>query len=95
MWSLTDHACGRCFGRVLMSVDTGEFRCAECGHSGHGEVGSVCCCGVVVAGKVGALECYRNDAVSDAVPQEVLVRERPKASERSGRRSAPVSAPEF
>lgn len=78
-WMLVDHACRSCMGRVLVRMERGqvaESRCAECGNKAEGHYTEVCCCGAE-AGTMGRiLECFRNPAVSPAVPQEVLVRER-------------------
>jgi hypothetical protein len=98
-WELSDHACRQCLGRVLQRRLGGvvvEARCAECGSAGSGGAASICCCGAE-AGTLGKiLECFRNPDITPAVPQEVLVRERPvteKPSEQ--RRVRPVGMREY
>lgn len=77
-WKLTDHACRRCLGRVLMrETPSGkEVRCAECGFSSHGEPEDICCCGITLEDGVRPYECVKNDCVTEALPQEVIVREK-------------------
>lgn len=96
LYQFTDHACRHCYGR-LMRRDLGDgkvvHRCAECGSSAEGDHDQLCWCGVEVRNHGNMFECYRNPAVSQNVPLEVLVRERPvvKAAEQTpGRRSNPV-----
>lgn len=96
-WELIDHACNRCFGRLLEREDAEAtdpekrwvYRCAECGHSGYGSAHSVCCCRVALGGQHG-WECVANPEPSTAMPQEVLVRQRPPAAKAEGERLAPA-----
>ena len=78
MWHLTNHACGRCFGRVLARLgESGEpvaHRCAECGNTHEGKIELTCACGVRVDARR-KLQCFLNPKPTDEVPQEVLVRE--------------------
>lgn len=79
-WELADHACRHCLGRVLQRRVRGvtvEVRCAECGAAASGGHAEVCCCGAECGTLGHVLECFRNQEVSQSVPQEVLVRERP------------------
>ena len=78
MWKIVDHACRRCFGRVLQREVGGkvEVRCSECGLEGNDRPETICCCGVEVGGKPGELECALNPDASDEVPQQVVVRKR-------------------
>lgn len=94
-WDLTDHACERCFGRVLEEEDTSaagaarwRYRCAECDHGGLGSALAICCCSAKVGGGPG-LECVRNPAPTKEMPQEVLVRQR---VEQRKERDRPVPA---
>ena len=51
VWALVDHACSFCGGRILrrtVGADV-QFRCSECGETGHGRVESLCCCGVMTS----------------------------------------------
>ncbi len=81
-WEMTDHACSRCFGRVLEQEDATKagagrwlYRCAECGLEGLGTALAVCCCSTQIGGRAG-LECVRNPSPTRELPQEVLVRQR-------------------
>lgn len=77
-WEVTDHACRFCLGRVLQRDHKGgsEVRCAQCGGRADGDSISLCCCGAD-CGQVGVvLECYKNPNVTNAVPHEIMVRER-------------------
>lgn len=97
-WELTDHACRHCMGRVLRRVNPDGVvvvRCAECGASVAGDVESLCCCGEEVRGHGAVFECVRNPKVSSAVPQEILVRERPlvrMAAKQDAKRPMPAKA---
>ena len=62
-WTLTDHACRFCHGRVLRLFNgpaggVPQFRCAQCGAQASGGVEAACACGVTV-GKRKVLECLR------------------------------------
>lgn len=77
-WTLVDHACRYCFGRVLGRKVRGkivEVRCAECGKGEQGEAASICCCGMECGALGHALECFRNPSPSAENPQEIMVRE--------------------
>lgn len=92
-WELTDHACARCFGRVLQETANGaslpKYRCAECGHIGAGTVQSICTCGVKV-GSGSGLECLRNVTPRPELPQEVLVRQRQGGEKQARDRNVPA-----
>lgn len=98
-WELVEHACQHCLGRVLVRRKRGvtvEARCAECGAHSFEGIADVCCCGAQ-CGTIGhVLECFRNPAPTPALPQEVLVRERPIIERRGDRRRAnPVASKDF
>lgn len=69
-WSLTEHICSRCLGRVLRRGDT--YRCADCGHTGSGSHVAVCTCGVKIAGRDGGFRCRRNTRQSIESPSEII-----------------------
>ena len=99
-WEFVDHACKHCSGRVLKRVNedgTTVHRCAECGANAVGVHQALCWCGVEVRGHGSVFECFRNQDVTMAAPQEVLVRERRIASapEKKGRNSNPVNIEGF
>lgn len=95
-WELVDHACRNCLGRVLVRRDHKgepvETRCAECGTRAAGGYLEICCCGADCGALGRVLECFPNPEVTPAVPQEVLVRERPiEATDIERRTARPVS----
>lgn len=99
-WELADHACRHCLGRVLVRRDAKgdpiESRCAECGATAAGGHREICCCGADCGTLGHILECFKNPEISQAVPQEILVRERPVADKVEERRLAkPVGIREF
>ncbi|UIF85153.1 hypothetical protein KAF44_13395 [Cupriavidus necator] len=69
-WSITQHVCASCYGRVLARPcddELMEFVCANCGREKVGENEScICACGLQNA------ECRPNDDVSPLWPGEVV-----------------------
>jgi hypothetical protein len=63
-YSMTDHCCRRCRGRILCS-DDGVYVCAECGlitddddDCANHHVEDICCCGITLrGGKDARLRC--------------------------------------
>ncbi len=98
-WTVVDHACRHCGGRVLVRLHKGRqvaSRCAECGAEGDGDHSTVCCCGEDLGALGRALECFRNPNVSREVPYQILVRERVVSREDRERRAAkPVRVSEW
>lgn len=71
-WTLSDHVCKKCFGRVLLSGD--KARCADCGIEGEGGHESICACGAKMAdGGDAGLRCIRNPQYSTVMPREIAV----------------------
>lgn len=70
-WTLTDHACRVCLGRVLVQGD--RYRCADCGAAGEGSHESICGCGIKVAGRRGGFKCAVNPNPGPGCPAEVLI----------------------
>ena len=94
-WSLSDHACRFCFGRVLQREERGkivEVRCAECGKAAPGAAHTVCCCGADYGALDRVLECFRNPNMTEAIPQEILVRERALSAEEIQEKSTLLKA---
>lgn len=75
-FSLTDHCCRTCAGRVL--VRNGEFMCATCEARGTA-VEAVCACGMRAAGNdlpkrlKGAYKCAVNPGRSVVSPARIVV----------------------
>jgi hypothetical protein len=44
IWTVTDHVCVQCLGRVLQQGET--YRCSQCGANGQGEPAVICACGI-------------------------------------------------
>lgn len=86
LWTLTDHACSACFGRILRSArGPVVYRCANCGAQAAGVKGlenpPICACEVKF-GKKGTkspgasrFRCERVEP-SPTCPAEIVVRER-------------------
>ncbi|MBT9100032.1 hypothetical protein [Methylovulum psychrotolerans] len=66
-YSLEQHVCRYCLGRILsapLAAGVREFKCANCGHSESGsEVKVLCVCGLSIKGKF-LYQCVQNDQKS-------------------------------
>lgn len=77
-WSLTDHVCRACLGRVLMrrSVDgVRHYRCANCAIEQVGKSPSVlCCCGITFgrARRDAGIRCVRNPKWTPECMSEIV-----------------------
>lgn len=70
-WTITDHVCRVCFGRVLHSEK--QARCADCGVSG-AQVKDVCACGAKLnSGGNAGLRCTKNLDVRPECPAEIVI----------------------
>lgn len=78
-WTIIDHACRVCLGRVLQHADnTRWFRCADCGIDGIDAPDSICACGAILqTGKSAGLRCVENPDRGPVAPWEVIATERP------------------
>ena len=47
-WSVTNHACSRCFGRVLQAQGGTTYRCSGCEAEATGSPAGICGCGIAV-----------------------------------------------
>jgi hypothetical protein len=74
-WSITDHVCQTCFGRVLRRLgEPVEYRCASCGAAGRADVETVCACGARHGnGRLIGLVCVPNPWRSPVAPAEIVV----------------------
>jgi hypothetical protein len=76
LWSITDHLCRHCLGRVLMG-DTGVFLCSRCGATGDGTPNTLCGCGISVGDSTLAtkrlFKCVPNPRRSPACPSEIVI----------------------
>ena len=77
MWTLTEHVCRVCLGRVLERRDSERgkvFRCADCGEEVEGRVENLCACGARLrTGRNAGLRCVSHPPTPDA-PSEIVVR---------------------
>lgn len=70
-FSLTDHACKHCGGRILQAGD--QFRCANCAVIGMGTVTTVCGCGAFPNVRGGGYRCGKNPAKTAENPAEIVI----------------------
>lgn len=78
MWTITDHVCTSCFGRVLRSArGPVVYRCSNCGAEASGLKGlehpPICACNIRIGARVGAFRCERVEP-TPLCPSEVVVR---------------------
>jgi hypothetical protein len=74
-WTLTDHVCRRCFGRVLERSDVGGrriARCADCGAEAVGSHDALCACGADLGMAKLRLRCERQAAPTPEHPSEII-----------------------
>jgi hypothetical protein len=71
-WSIVDHACRTCGGRVLASADGARVRCADCDASATGGPDSLCWCGALPAGSRARLKCVRNKHPTPESPGAIV-----------------------
>lgn len=78
-YRIIGHCCSVCMGRILERRSGGvvEYRCSECGATGHGTHESICCCGTDVNGFKNILKCVPNHLKSPSSPSEITVIEVP------------------
>lgn len=76
-WQIVDHVCRACLGRVLRRVadDRAEFRCSNCGVTGHDAPRSICGCGFKLGKRDAGLRCVVNEVRTGEMPSEVIVKE--------------------
>ena len=80
-WSVLDHACRICFGRLLLRQENGIpiVKCVECGETLKGSHLGLCCCGVTLhSGANAGLRCVPNDRKTPEQPQEIVIRHTPQ-----------------
>ena len=73
-WSLTEHACRACLGRILQRGST--FVCAICGDESTGSPAGICGCGIRIDGATGraaGFRCQSNPARSPASPAIIVI----------------------
>jgi hypothetical protein len=81
-WSITDHVCLACLGRVLASAPLGAtriFRCVNCGATTDAvgaAPGSICACAARVGKKDAGLRCVRNDRQRPELMCEIIAKDR-------------------
>jgi hypothetical protein len=71
-WTLIDHVCRTCFGRLLKRGE--EVRCADCETTVHGSHTALCACGArLKSGRNAGLRCRRNAQPTAEQPAAVVV----------------------
>lgn len=68
-WSVVDHACRFCGGRIL--EQDGLFSCPTCGANGTGRVTLLCGCGVIAGRRL--FRCALNPSPSPVNPARVII----------------------
>ncbi len=79
LYTVTDHVCRECLGRILERVDNpaGGYRCSNCGASTVGAVESLCACGMRIDANADlGFRCEPNPKQTFEFPHEVVVRRR-------------------
>jgi hypothetical protein len=71
-WSMVDHACRACAGRVLASADGARVRCAECSAEAAGGPETICWCGALPAGARARLKCVRSSGATPEFPSQIV-----------------------
>jgi hypothetical protein len=74
-WTLTDHCCRVCFGRVLARTAADGrrvVRCADCGASAEGGHDALCACGIATGAAKVRLQCQRQAAPTSEYPSEIV-----------------------
>jgi len=76
-WTLTDHVCRACFGRIVARETFDRrhvYRCTNCGAEREGRTESVlCCCGIRLKSGVDAgIRCQRNPEPTPEFPSEIV-----------------------
>jgi hypothetical protein len=75
-WTLTDHVCRLCFGRVLETVEadrTHRARCSNCGTEVRGTHIKLCACGTKLRdGRDAGLRCVENPTRGPADLSEII-----------------------
>lgn len=71
-WTLTDHACRYCGGRIL--ANGGQFSCATCGAVTQHEPHGICGCGMMQVGRArGSFRCVANPDKGAHSPAEIVI----------------------
>lgn len=75
-WTLTDHVCAECLGRVLRSLDGERTRCSNCGAESTDRYESLCCCGIRLKnGRDAGIRCMPNPQQTPELPCEIVATE--------------------
>lgn len=80
LWSLTQHCCRCCFGRILSrphgTPGMRIFRCADCGLEKEGHQAScLCACGAKLNARNAAIRCQPNERPTPEFPFEICARQ--------------------
>ena len=77
-WTLTDHVCRQCFGRLLKGTDADGKPLVRCSHCGteqqSARVETLCCCGAKLPnGRLAGLKCAPNPCPNIEQPAQIVV----------------------
>lgn len=76
-WTVTQHACRVCLGRILERRDERgnlHARCADCGLEKEGDHRKLCACGTKLRdGRNAGLKCVVNATRTPEIPAEIVV----------------------
>ena len=73
-WTITNHICRFCFGRILQSENGDSIRCSDCGQTlTNSKVRSLCSCGTKLKnGKNAGFQCVANVDHTPGINQEIV-----------------------
>jgi hypothetical protein len=74
-WTLTEHCCRVCFGRVLKRIaEDGQpiVLCCDCGAAAEGDHDALCACGAELGPAKVRLQCQRQAEPTPEAPCEIV-----------------------
>ena len=76
-WTITDHICAICFGRILRSTDKTRTCCSNCGIESREQWEDLCCCGIrLKKGRDAGIRCVKNPDPGPGLPAQVVAMEK-------------------
>lgn len=87
LWTVTDHLCRECLGRILYRVDgaaAGTHQCSNCAADAAGAIEALCSCGLRLKdGKDMGFRCLPNPKRGPDFPAEIVVTRKAGAKEEA------------